>query len=64
MQDFNSLTSCYSSSADRFEINIAKNLKDKFSNVVALLKKDACADPENFVRGGPTLTTFFFWVCF
>ena len=22
----------------------------------------SCADPENFVRGGPTLTTFFLWL--
>ena len=22
----------------------------------------SCADPENFVRGGPTLTTFFFLI--
>ena len=21
-----------------------------------------CADPESFVRGGPTLTTYFWWV--
>ena len=24
----------------------------------------SCADPESFVRGGPTLTTFFFFFAF
>ena len=27
-----------------------------------IVATSACADPENFVRGGPTLTTFFFVV--
>ena len=26
---------------------------------IGFVGKSACADPENFVRGGPTLTSFF-----
>ena len=50
MQDFNILTSRYSSSADRFVVINAKNLKYRFSHVVTLFKEGACADLENFVR--------------
>ena len=27
---------------------------------IGLQYRDPCADPESFIRGGPTLTTFFF----
>ena len=30
------------------------------SETQSMKEKEACADPENFVRGGPTLTTVFF----
>ena len=33
----------------------AKYFHDKISKCLK-----SCADPESFVRGGPTLTTFFF----
>ena len=29
---------------------------------VGEIRQSACADPESFVRGGPTLTTFFFYL--
>ena len=32
--------------------------------VLSLLGYYSCADPENFVRGGPTLTGFFLFVFF
>ena len=33
-------------------------------NIPSVTKQNPCVDPENFVRGGPKLTTFFFFFSF
>ena len=44
--------------------NLDPNLDQSFFFSPDLgLKWLTCADPESFVKGGPTLTTFFFVIC-
>ena len=41
--------------------SIIEEVRGAFEYLVDMIsRRHSCADPENFVIGGPTLTTFFF----